>query len=333
MSLTCRAIAPESTKPVWNEISRRGQGSTFFHTPVWSEILTDVFPHWVSTPLAMEFSDENAVIIPFLKRSVRFTGFGYAESLLPGVYGGPIFSKTPSVEHWELIWHALAHLTNFVVIGNPFLRWRTLLPFERRSLFTQTLELGTDFDRIKRNFSKGHRANIKTAKNSGLEIDIAQSIEDIRAYYVAYENSLARWGKNAGGFYPFDLFVRLFSHPAYGESIRLWIVRDNKHIIAGGWFFYHNDQATYWHSAVMAEFMNKFPMHLLLDAVIKDACQRDKRWLDFCPSGGLKGVEGFKRGFGAQAIGFWAYRNLDVFGRAFRLYRYMGEHYLRKSFL
>lgn len=333
MSVNCRPIDPLNVKSVWNEISRVQNQGTFFHTPIWSEIVSAVFPHWEIAPLAFEFTDGNLAVIPFLRRRLLLGDFWYTESTVPGVYGGPIFLNPPNNEHWEKIWQLIRKVPNFVLVENPFKKSDSAPPLERRQLFTQLLALEPNFSQMWRNFSKGHRANIKAAKNARIEIGLAQSIDDVKAYYFVYENSLARWGKDAGGFYPLALFVHLLNHSEYGKSIRLWVTRENTKIIAGGWFFYHHDQVTYWHSAVIDEFMDKFPMHLLISSVIEDACNRNEGWFDFCPSGGLAGVEKFKKGFGAHKIYFSAYRNLNPLGRAFRLSRYLGEHYLRKSFL
>ena len=323
---------PHSVRSLWDGLVRAGGAETFFQTPVWSELIVAVFPHWRIAPLSLEFDDGNKVLVPFLRRAV-IPGIAYAESVVPGVYGGPLFLRNPDREHWLALWRALTRLPNFVLIENPFFPSCGDPSFERRFLFTQVLDLEAGYAQVCKGFSKGHKSDIKAASKAKIEICRAASVQDIEDYYFAYRDSLSRWGSRAGGFYPLKLFAHLFQHVEFGNAIRLWLARFENKLIAGGWFFYHRAQVTYWHSAVLAEYMGIHPMHLLIDAVIRDACALGMQQLDLCPSGGLVGVEKFKNGFGARKLEFSSYRRLNPFGRAFRLSRYLFEHYRRQSSL
>lgn len=198
---------------------------------------------------------------------------------------------------------------------------------------TQVLELTQGFDQIWKGFRKGHRADVKAARRKGVEVSVATALQEVNAYYEAYRDALQRWGKQASGFYPKRLFRNLFERPEYSEAIKLWLAHLNGEVIGGAWVFYHRDHTVYWHGTVHSAYMAYHPAHLLVAMAIEDACRSGFRWFDFNPSGGLQGVEHFKSGFGAQRLEFYVYRRQTPIGKAFRLYRYLKERYLRQCSL
>jgi len=184
---------------------------------------------------------------------------------------------------------------------------------------THVLDLKPGMSRILKGFRKGHLSAVKAAQRTGLAIGIASSIDEVNAYFRIYQGALMRWGKEASGFYPERLFWNLFRLPSYGQNLKLWIAKREGEVIAGIWVFYHNDHVVYWHGATDAAHFAYHPAHLLVTAAIEEACDNEFHWFDFNPSGGLEGVEHFKRGFGAERLGFFAYRHLGPMGKAFRL--------------
>jgi lipid II:glycine glycyltransferase (peptidoglycan interpeptide bridge formation enzyme) len=253
--------------------------------------------------------------------------------MLPGVYGGPVFMRTPDERHWQVLWNAVNKFSNINILGNPFLPQIGSPDAARRVMSTQVLDLTPGIGQILKGFRKGHRANLKAASRKGVEIGVASSIRDVDAYVDVYQNALARWGQKAGGYYPRQLFHNLFRAPEYGSAIKLWLAFHQGRVIAGGWFFYHNVHAVYWHGALHSNYMSYHPVHLLVTAAIKESSQAGYRWFDFNPSGGLPGVEHFKSGFGTQRLQFTTYRRLNPVGKAFRVYRYFKESYLRQCSL
>src|SRR5262249_23668574 len=117
----------------------------------------------------------------------------------------------------------------------------------------------------------------------------------------------------------------LFELPDYGRSVKLWLARYKGNVASGGWVFYHNHHAVYWHGAMHSDYVEYRPVHLMLAEAIAQSSQDGFRWIDFTPIGGLKGVEHFKRGFGATPLPFFCYRRLGPMGKAFRVRRYIKE--------
>ena len=333
MKLTWRYLGGEERDTAWNRVSSTCRQATFFHTKVWSSALEETFPRWVAHPVAIEFSDGNLMVMPLMRRRDRLFKSGYKESMLPGVYGGPLFLSSPGKAHWKEVWSAVNQFSNIIIWGNPYLKYLDSPKGEKRTLFTQALDLREGFDKVKKGFRKGHKANIKVARREGVEVDVAATLETVTAYYNIYRDSLRRWGRQAGGFYPGRLFYNLFRQPEYGRAIRLWVARWNGVVIGGALIFYHNEHAVYWHGVVHPAYMNLHAAHLLLSTAIEDACRSGFRWFDFNPSGGLKGVEHFKNGFGTRYLEFYSYRRLNPAGKAFRVYRYLQEHYLKQCSL
>jgi hypothetical protein len=329
MTLTYQPIAADRVAGVWNQVCANSNTSTFFHTKVWADVLNSTFPRWSLKPIALEFSDGNAVVVPLMSRNGLGPVEYYCESMLPGVYGGPVFKETPTAEHWSALWLAVNKFANIVVLGNPFLPDVGSPDATRQTISTHILDLEPGIDRILKDFRKGHQSDLKVARRNGVEIRVADSLADVDAYFDVYQDTLNRWGKRASGFYPRSLFRNLFLLPQYGDSVKLWLAELNGKVIAGAWLFYHKQHAVYWHGAMHSSYMSSHPAHLLVTEAIKHACSNGFRWFDFNPSGGLEGVAHFKRGFGATTLEFSSYRRLGSLGKAFRLSRYVRQTVLR----
>ncbi|MDX6498804.1 MAG: hypothetical protein QOG23_2064 [Blastocatellia bacterium] len=329
MSLSSQPIRDDQAAEVWNQVCRTSRTATFFHTKVWADVLKTSFPRWSSRPIALEYSDGNSVVLPLMRRH----GFGsveyYCESMLPGVYGGPVFMHAATEKHWSALWDAVNEFSNIVVLGNPFLPAFGFPVSTHHTISTHVLDLKPGINRILKDFRKGHRADLKVARKRGVEIRIASSSQEVDSYFDVYQNTLARWGKKASGFYPRTLFHNLFLSPEYGRSVKLWLALHENKVIAGGWLFYHNEHAVYWHGAMHSDYMSSHPVHLLVTEAIEDSYKEGFRWFDFNPSGGLEGVEHFKRGFGAIPLEFSSYRRLGPLGKAFRLSRHLRQSVLR----
>src|SRR4029079_1053277 len=73
-------------------------------------------------------------------------------------------------------------------------------------------------------------------------------------------------------------------------------------IAAGALCLYSRRHVAYWHGAARERLLECRPVHLLIETALHDACERGMRWFDFNPSGGHRGVEAFKKGFGAEGV-------------------------------
>lgn len=329
MGLTWRKIEGEQILQTWDRVCQVSKSATFFHTRAWADVLQATFLRWAPVCIAIEYSDGNLAILPRMERMLA-PGLAYSESMLPGVYGGPLFQNPPSEAHWGAVWDgAYGRVLNTILYGNPFLSYIGHPKSVERSMSTQVLDLSQGFDNIWKGMRVTHRQNIRTAEKKGIQVGVATDLESVDAYVEIYQDALGRWGKTASGFYPRRLFHNFFGRPEYGNAVKLWVARANASVVGGAWMFYHNDHAVDWYSLVHSDYMDYGVMPHLLSTAIQDACGNGLRWFDFNPSGGHKGVEDFKAGFGAQRRKFCVYRRLNPWGKAFRLYRHLKERYLR----
>jgi hypothetical protein len=323
------SLQEERIARLWDRVCDSSDAATFFHTRVWANVITATFPQWVSEPLVSEFSNGNVMVLPLMLRKGILPIRHYYESMPPGVYGGPVFAETPSANQLQAAWNALNELPSAIVCGNPFSLAPSLPAAYRRHSHTHVLDLRDSTKRIEKRLRKGHLANIAAARRKGVQITVASHAADVDSYFDVYRNSLLRWGQAATGFYPKRLFQNLFQLPQYGHKVKLWLAMCEDRVAAGAWIFYHRRHVVYWHGAMHVDYMSWHPVHLMLCEAIKEAHELGFQWFDFNPSGGLKGVEHFKRGFGAEQRDFFAYRHLGPLGKAFRVKRYLQESVLK----
>jgi hypothetical protein len=196
------------------------------------------------------------------------------------------------------------------MLSQPGLAWRAN-PFDPLAIAcarqrdvasdpTWLLALSEGFDAVHRGFSKGHRAAARRAEREGVIVDLARCDDDWHAYLAAYADSVARWGKRARSVYSPRFFAILRSR--WGDAdgaMRLWVARDAGVVVAGALIFDAPTHQTYWHGA-MRHGVRPGTVHLLLRTAIESACRDGVGVFDFHPSGGLAGVETFKKGFGAK---------------------------------
>jgi len=321
--LGCDEVGGERSR-LWDEVCANADGGTHFHTQAWARVLVETFPAWHVATRVWRLGEGNVCVLPALERG------GCLESMLPGVYGGPLFLKPPTDADWHSLWAQVDALPAWFLYGNPFVRTVGEPQGEREELFTQVLDLAPGFERLQAGFRRRYRAGIRSAARHGLEVTQAQDLEDVEGYCDVYEDTLRRWGPRARGFYPRDLFRSLHLVSRTDERVKLLVVRSHGELIAGAWFFRHGGHVAYWHGAVRADRMREHPMHLLMATAIEDACRAGARLFDFNPSAGLAGVEHFKRGFGAEDLPFASWRRSGPLDKAADGLRRARERWLKR---
>jgi hypothetical protein len=296
-------IIEKVPQKLWDEILLNARGSTYFHTYEWSKIIELSFPKYSIATKAFIFEDEVKALLP-LVQSNEFLGLrkrGY--SMVPGVYGGLISSGNLTFEQMDEIFNEVNNkYSNLTVFGNPYNKDYMPSYFHKVVNFTHIIDLKDGFEEIWRNYSKGHRYNIKKAKNYGVYVRLGESIEDYIEYYNIYKDSLKRWGKNATSSYDFILFKNIFNLKS--KTIKLFLALIDEKIISGALLFYYGNQIVWWHGATLSQFFIYYPSNFLQNEIIKDSIQKGYNYYDFNPSGGHEGVIKFKEGFGAKCISF-----------------------------
>lgn len=160
---------------------------------------------------------------------------------------------------------------------------------------------------------------MKQARRGGVTVRLADGVDDWRAYYGAYEDSVRRWGDSTSTVYRWPLFERLAQSDS--GSVRLWLAVHGGQVVAGSLCFYAKRHVVYWHGAAHSESFKMRPVNLLIYEAVREACAEGYRWFDFNPSGGLEGVRAFKKSFGTVELACPVVRRETVLLRALRILR------------
>lgn len=309
MTFRCEKMRMFENLPVelWDQVVSRSEYATFFHTSAWAQIIVETYPHFHIATKGFMLDDGRVAIVPMVGTIERNRYFKWYESMFPGGYGGAVAERSLTQRETNTIFRQLASAaTAYIhVMGNPYTDHNLPLSYSRSTQYTHVLSLAEGFDAILSNYSSEKRRSIKKAAKMEVEVSVAETEQEFRSYYEVYEDTLRRWGDTTLMRYPYSLFEQIYRHRS--DAIRLWVAKVKGEIVSGDVFFYHNQHVVYWHGATRESYFSHHPAPLLMTDIIKDACQRGFRYCDLGPSGGLKGVENYKEGFGAQKKLFCSY--------------------------
>lgn len=289
----------------WDEIWSACEYATYFHSREWAEIWRTYTCGQIRPAASMiYFSDGKKALLPLsCQKTGRWPRRKYMYLSSPaGTFGGWLSNDNIEAGHARLLGSYLAE-----ELGS--LTWR-FNPYDKLAIEagvtptkedeTHAIELTAGFDAIFRGWTKGHRSASKKARTEGVEIRCANSPEDWDAYFVAYEDSLQRWGNKASSRYEKSLFDSMQSR--HSPNISLWLAIYKDQVIAGSLCFYSKRHVVYWHGAALEEYFKLRPANLLIYEIVRGACEQNYLWFDFNPSGGHEGVKSFKKSFGAQPL-------------------------------
>ncbi|MHC4224240.1 MAG: GNAT family N-acetyltransferase, partial [Planctomycetota bacterium] len=285
----------------WDAAWSGSPSATWFHSRHWAETWSSATRGRIRPqPVLLTLAGGRTVLLPVSERR-GCAGLVRATLSSPaGTYGGWITAE-------ELDAEEVAALTAFLRERFPRLTWR-INPFDpsrpkpdgAEPDSTQAIDLSPGFEKVLRSWTKGHRSAARQATKAGVQILIADSIEDWRTYYAIYQDSLDRWGDKASSAYGWGLFEAL--HSRREEGVSLWLARHEDKAIAGALCLYAGRHVSYWHGAALSEHFGLRPVHLLLHEAIRDACAKGVGWFEFNLSGGHEGVRAFKKGFGCAVL-------------------------------
>ena len=297
--------------------------ATFFHSPLWHELVTAAEPELSSSPVGFELDDGTRGYLPLLEQPAKAKGLiRRYESTFQGCYGGIVADGAVGPEHLEELLGEIqgANVQRIKLNGNPLTDWRLELEdFEMETDYTHLLDLTQPWDEILSNMSRGHRSSMNKAQRNGVEVRASNDLEDFERYFEAYQASLERWGEDASSEYPWSFFeaVHEFANE-YPEHIRLWLAEIDGELGSGALVFYWNRHLDYWHGAAHEEYFDDRPNNLLHPRIMEhakgieddDGGQQFEIY-DFNPSGGHEGVANFKSRFGSEKTEFdrGTYRN------------------------
>lgn len=285
------------------EVAEACPYATFYHTPVWHRLAEQSDASRTDRTLGVQFDSGPRAVLPVLEErgltSKRVSTFA-------GCYGD-LIADGPLEEHEveDFYRHVLSRdRKSLKIISNPLSEHsvnRQLGEEEVDEDYTHILELEGDLESITAGYSRGHRSSLNKSKRMGVAARPASSLDDYKAYFGAYEDSLRRWDKDPSTGYAWPLFEAAHAlSREYPSLITLWLAEVEGEVASGALIFYWNRHVSYWHGAAYEEYLDYRPNNLLHTEIIRDALEREFDYYDFNPSGGYEGVAQFKARFGAE---------------------------------
>ncbi len=296
-----------ATPAEWDRFWERCPVATYFHSRAWSEIWSDATTGKLKpSPRIVRFHDGREVLLPITHHR-RLAGLTGPWLLSPGdTFGGWLRDEPLGGGHVDRLVELLANRRGglFWKIGPYDDQVPTEGPHVTEADETQRLALETDFASVQRTWTKGHRAAARRAEREGVRVRLADRSEDWKAYHEAYEDSQRRWGDRSFTRHEWPMFRALETRSTSSletsnrPELRLWLAEREGDVLAGAVVLYSPLVAVYWHGAVFERHFPLQPVHAVIRAAIRHACETGHAWFDFNPSGPLPGVRAFKKGFG-----------------------------------
>lgn len=292
----------------WQRVWSACEHATFFHGPEWAQVWEEHTGGGMRPePKLFRFSDGREAILPLcFQPKLRGLLNRYVSSP-EATYGGWISAAPLTTAHAVLLtrWMLRAGGKNLVWRLNPYdptaLEAAMICHVDGRKDVTHSVRLDADAEKLFKGFKKGCREDIRKAQKRGnIDVSPATTVEEWRAYYRVYQDSLRRWGHGPNDGYSWELFdtLRRRSSP----NIRLWIARYDGQVVSGELSLYSKRHSVSWHAATLKDYLRSGVAKYQTYEIVKDCCARGFQWLDFNPSAGLDGVKELKESFRAEAL-------------------------------
>ena len=302
--------------PFWEDLVTRDGTSTFYHTPLWHELVVKAFKNYRNASKGFVFSDGTKAVLPFIQVKPRgfFRGESRLKSSICGGYGGIISDQILSAEQQSRIYNYITSMKASISIEcNPFSNYALPDFFYRKRDFVHFISLEQGEDSIYKKFSRGARRSLNRADEKGVVVRRIQTEEELKSYFGVYRSTLRRWGDATRVTFPERLFKIMFHNG--GDAVKIWVAEKENKVIAVLTLVYWNRMVHGFHAAALKEYFDCCPNNILHMEAIRDAIKNNYRYYDFGASGGMEGVIRFKESMGAEkresTAGQWKFRRAD----------------------
>jgi hypothetical protein len=292
---------------LWRDVAAACSYATYFHTPEWA----DIFCRYTKgrlcpAPRTITFDDGVSILLPLSRRRLFGGVFQMFLSSPAGTFGGWISRDAVKPSHTQAMIDYMHAFDDIVWRENPYDPFTATFPIAGAADdFTQVIDLTQSDEALRKSASRAHAKALRKARREGVIIGEAQSLDDWKQHFRAYELSLVRW-KKAGTEkkyvkpYAWDLFNIIYQKKS--PLCKLWCARYKGVVAASVLCFYWNKHAVAWHGSALEEHFAVRPNNLLYQHMIDHARQAGFRWFDCNTPGGLKGVVEFKDNLGTQRL-------------------------------
>lgn len=291
---------------VWWQVAEKCDYATFFNTPAWFYLAKELIGSSGSRTIGGKLANSTQFILPIAVEK-QIGPFYRMTSSLNGAYGGIIADGPITDAECRQIYQDVIHnwrVMTYTMSPPPLMPFSTELNnFTAVKDKTYLISLSQGYEKINRNYSRGHRSAINHAVKAGVHVEVTRDLDDYRAYYQVYLDSLNRWGDSFFGYtLPWPFFEKIHELSLQmPENVQLWVGRAGNEVISGAIIFYWNKCVNYFHGANHHEYFSYRAANLVQNEIIKQAAQSEHHYstYDFGPSGSENVLE-FKRRFGGD---------------------------------
>jgi hypothetical protein len=291
----------------WGRVWEACEYATFFQSPTWARIWEQATDGRVrACPERLTFADGRRAILPLCQERRALGLLSRRVASPQGTFGGWLSEQALDLEHARVLLERLLDPAKSLVWRmNPYDTLALAVGAERelpcKADETHALDLTPGPEALLQGFRNGYKNDIRRARRTGrINIEPATTLDDWRAYFLVYQDTLSRWGLTSAQGYPWRLFEVMAE--LQSPHITLWLARVDGDIVSGELCMYARRHAVSWHAATTAAALRTNVAKVQIYHVIEDAFRRGCRWFDFNPSAGLNGVREFKESFAAQAL-------------------------------
>lgn len=180
---------------------------------------------------------------------------------------------------------------------------RTIQP--RRTIL---LDLEPSEETLLAQMKEKWRYNVRLAGRKGVTVRVAETLDDVRAWYQLLRMTSER---DAFGIHGLDYYLRTWEILPEHSKARLFLAEHNGQLLAGIFVGIYAQQAIYLYGASNNEQRQLMPNYLLQWEAIRWARQQGARQYDFWgipetddETEAMAGVYRFKRGWGGRVVQF-----------------------------
>lgn len=305
----------------WWAVARKSPNATFFHTPLWQELALRTTPGSRDATIGAILPSGVRAVLPLIETR----RLGVMRKLLSTheyCYGGVIADGPITHAERQAILAAACDWRTFSVryLQSPLENEpgpAGVAPILDETTYMVSLD-GT-FEEVFARFNKNCRNSYRKGIKEGVQVREATGIDDYRAYFAAYRDTVSRWGEDESYGYDWGLFVQIEALAARNpEQVKLWVADVDGQLAAGTIVFYWNRHAVAWHGAAHRDFLKLRPMNVLDTEIMRDANARGCAFYDFNTSSSLQGVIEYKRSYGSLEYSVAHYQHMPAHIRASR---------------
>jgi len=288
----------------WDALVARSPGASVFHTSAWARLWTD---EWSGARWEALVVEGDGRYEAGLGAIVRQRGPLRTVDAMPfATYGGPLVRE----DHPDPSGLTAALLDGFATwIGGAFVLRASLAWYEGDrdafpenltpvDSFTHIVSLSSEYEEVASRFTPSTRRLVRQADESGLAIEVADSLEKIGTFYELATETIRRRG---GTPKPRSLYDRIFTDLVSKGLGRYHLVRHGSEAVAGSLHFFHEGVATNWLPVSREAAWPLRPNNFLVASLLETLCASGYHEYNFGSSpADAAGLIRYKEGWGAR---------------------------------